>query len=197
MRDRSGAARSIGRGLLAGTVGGLIGAWCMNGIQRISRGMPARTGRDAGKSSRAAPGQSSQRQREPATVQLTRAVVERTFRRSLTAKEKKIADPLMHYGFGAITGAAYGAAAEFAPGVAVGAGLPFGAAVWVAADEITMPALGVSKPPWRNPVSTHAYALASHFVYGLSTELSRRAFRALLRHRTGRLSTRDTRRAGR
>ena len=40
--------------------------------------------------------------------------------------------------------------------------------------------LGLSKPPTEVPVSKHVYALASHFVYGLTTDLVRRAVRSAL-----------------
>lgn len=53
----------------------------------------------------------------------------------------------LHYAFGAATGAAYGAAAEVLPSLTAGAGFPFGGAVWLAADEVVTPALGLSKKP--------------------------------------------------
>ena len=61
-----------------------------------------------------------------------------------------------------------------------GAGIPFGAAFWLLADEISVPLLGLSKGPTEYPVSTHAYALASHLVYGVTAEMSRRALRQVL-----------------
>jgi uncharacterized membrane protein YagU involved in acid resistance len=76
--------------------------------------------------------------------------------------------------------ALYGAAAEFAPGVTTGEGALFGAAVWVTADEGVVPLLGLSKSPTEYPLSIHAYALASHLVYGLTTEVVRRAVRGAL-----------------
>ena len=86
----------------------------------------------------------------------------------------------MHYAFGTSVGGLYGAAAELAPEVARGAGLPFGAAFWLVADETALPLLGLSKGPTAYPVSTHVYALASHFVYGLTAELVRRTVRGRL-----------------
>ncbi len=74
----------------------------------------------------------------------------------------------------------YGVAAEIAPISTVGAGLPFGAAVWLVADDIVVPALGLSKPITEFSLSTHAYALSSHLVYGLTTDLVRRTVRDLL-----------------
>jgi putative membrane protein len=59
-------------------------------------------------------------------------------------------------------------------------GLPFGAAVWVIADEAVVPALGLSKSGKDYPLSTHVYAIASHLVFGLTTELVRRNVRRAL-----------------
>jgi putative membrane protein len=70
--------------------------------------------------------------------------------------------------------------AEVAPQVTIGAGVPFGAVFWVLADEVTVPLLGLAKGPAAYPVSTHVYALASHLVYGLTAEFSRRAVRHVL-----------------
>ena len=46
--------------------------------------------------------------------------------------------------------------------------------------EAVVPALGLSKPPTEYPLSNHLYSLASHFVYGASTEATRRLARRLL-----------------
>jgi uncharacterized membrane protein YagU involved in acid resistance len=74
----------------------------------------------------------------------------------------------------------YGGLAEVVPQVTTATGVPFGAAFWLLADEISVPLLGLSKGPADYPVSTHAYALASHLVYGATAELSRRAVRQIL-----------------
>jgi uncharacterized membrane protein YagU involved in acid resistance len=74
----------------------------------------------------------------------------------------------------------YGAMTELLPVTSVGFGLPFGAAVWLLADELTVPALGLSKGPTAYPLSTHLYSVASHLLYGLTTEAVRRALRSAL-----------------
>lgn len=48
------------------------------------------------------------------------------------------------------------------------------------ADEGAVPWLGLSKGPTEYPVSTHAYALASHMVYGLTAEFTPRAVRNII-----------------
>jgi uncharacterized membrane protein YagU involved in acid resistance len=67
-----------------------------------------------------------------------------------------------------------------APSTTAAWGLPFGAAVWLGADEVAVPAFGLSKAPMEYPASTHASALAAHLVYGLTVDVVRRAVRAAL-----------------
>jgi uncharacterized membrane protein YagU involved in acid resistance len=65
------------------------------------------------------------------------------------------------------------------PVARLGFGSVFGAAVWAVMDEVAVPALGFAKPALEYPLSTHAYALASHVVYGVTTEAVSRGIRAL------------------
>ena len=111
------------------------------------------------------------------TVRAASAVSEGLFDHKLTQSEKKIAGPAVHYILGTGVGGLYGAAAEIAPKVTAGTGLPFGAVFWLVVDEGAVPLLGLSKGPTAYPLSTHAYALSSHFVYGLTAEVVRRAVR--------------------
>jgi len=59
-------------------------------------------------------------------------------------------------------------------------GVPFGAAFWMVVDEGALPLLGLAKGPNAYPVSTHAYALASHLVFGLTAEVVRSSVRRAL-----------------
>jgi len=129
------------------------------------------------------PGQSpdqSKEDQDDATVKAAKAISESVFRHRLKESEKKPAGAAVHYAFGTATGGLYGAAAEIAPEVTTGLGLPFGVAFWLVADEGVVPLLGLSKGPTEYPVSTHAYALASHLVYGLTAEVTRRAVRNII-----------------
>lgn len=58
--------------------------------------------------------------------------------------------------------------------------IAFGVEVCLIAEDAAVPALELSKPPTAYPLSTHAYAIASHFVYGLTTDIVRRALRYAL-----------------
>ena len=97
--------------------------------------------------------------------------------RHLTRAEKKKAGPAVHYAFGAIMGAVYGASVELNPAGNALAGIPFGAILFAAADEVALPALGLSDKPAAYPLSTHLYGLVSHAVYGATTETVRRLVR--------------------
>jgi hypothetical protein len=120
------------------------------------------------------------KEQDDATVETARVISRNVLGRELKESEKEQAGAMVHYAFGALSGGLYGALAEVSPQVTMGAGLPFGAAFWMLADEVAVPALGLSKGPTEYPLSTHAYALASHLVYGMTTELSRRALRQVL-----------------
>jgi hypothetical protein len=114
------------------------------------------------------------------TVRAASAISEGIFDHKLTRSEKKIAGTAVHYLLGTGVGGLYGAAAEIAPNVTAAAGLPFGAAFWLVVDEGAVPLLGLSKGPMAYPLSVHAYALSSHFVYGVTVEVVRRAVRGAL-----------------
>jgi hypothetical protein len=90
----------------------------------------------------------------------------------LSERQKEIGGTIFHYAFGATSGVVYGVASEFIPSVRLGWGLPFGALVWLLADETVVPALGLSKDVRDYPASVIGYALAAHLVYGLATEIT-------------------------
>lgn len=110
---------------------------------------------------------------------LAEYISEEAFEHQLTKSEKEAAGMAFHYAFGITSGAFYGAA-ELLPQVTFGAGLPYGALIWAAADEGVVPLLGLSKGPAEYPLSTHDYAFTSHLVYGLTNEMARRAVRSVL-----------------
>lgn len=184
---------NVWKGFAAGLVGGLVASWTMNRFQsvwsKVAEGfetwpvnqfqnVPADA--DGGEE---APGTqdsvvgSKPEVQDDTTVRAASAISEALFDHKLTQSEKKIAGPAVHYILGTGVGGLYGAAAEVAPKVTAGTGLPFGAAFWLVVDEGAVPLLRLSKGPMAYPLSTHAYALFSHFVYGLTAEVVRRAVR--------------------
>lgn len=169
-KGRGQSSSDVLKGLAAGVIGGLVAAWTMSQFQNLlskmseeSRGQSESSGND-----------------EPATVKVAEAISEGALGHELTKSEKPLAGEAVHYAMGATSGAIYGVMSELAPSVTIGAGIPFGTAVWLIADDVLVPALGLSKSPTKYPLSTHAYALTSHFVYGLTTDLVRRLVRNAL-----------------
>ena len=164
---------SVWKGLAAGAIGGIVGSWVMEEFQSAwtkvaKNAQPQNGSNEANKTD----------EHEPATVKAAEKVSEALFDHRLEDDEKRWAGNAVHYATGGTSGAVYGLAAEFAPKVTSAVGVPFGTVVWLAVDEGAVPLFGLSKGPTEYPVSTHAYALASHFVYGLTTEVVRRALRS-------------------
>ena len=171
------------RGMTAGLLGGLAASWVMNRIQELQPRQPAPpSGEGHGRGETyQTHAQSKKRQRSSAdadaTVKTAERISDRVFHHELSDREKQIAGPAVHYAYGALIGALYGGMAELLPVVSAGLGMPFGTALWLLGDEIAVPALGLSKPPTEYPAEAHADALASHLVYGLTTDLLRRTLR--------------------
>ena len=187
MRDNG----SIVKGVAAGMAGGLLASAVMNqfqalwgklmdgeagshGAQSLQKGLP-----DHG-ISRELQKRGSDDPDDDAAVRAGNAISEFVFHEKLTKQQKEFAGTLAHYAMGASSGAVYGAIAEILPEATVGEGLPFGAAIWLIADEAVVPAVGLSKPARQYPFSIHVYAFTSHLVFGLTTELVRRTVRRAL-----------------
>jgi len=180
------------RGMIAGAAGGLVASWVMNqfqallsrtthGVERPHGAQSLQQGSPRHGVARELQERGRDREADTAAVRTAVMVSDRLFGLELAKREKReIAGAVVHYAFGVATGGLYGAIAELKPATTTGAGLPFGAAVWLIADEIIAPALGLSKPPTKYPLSTHAYSIASHLVYGLTTEIVRREVRRAL-----------------
>lgn len=179
-------ASNVLKGFAAGLIGGLVASWTMNRFQdlwvqtaNVRRSLSDNQFRDVWSESAKDVGPagsnstSSGEVDDDTTVRAASAVSERLFNHKLTQSEKKIAGPAVHYSLGTAVGGLYGAVAELTPRATAGSGLPFGAAFWLVVDEGAVPLLRLAKGPIAYPLSTHIYALSSHFVYGLTAELVR------------------------
>jgi len=182
---------SIVKGLAAGVAGGLVASLVMNQFQSALSKLMSGEERSHGAQSeqpgspqhgigKALQERGSDDPDDDAAERAGNAVSELVFDQKLSKAEKETAGTVAHYAMGAASGAIYGAFTELAPQVSIGEGVPFGAAVWLIADEGIVPAVGLSRSAKNYPLSTHAYALASHLVYGLTTELVRKAVRKAL-----------------
>ncbi len=184
-----GSNGNVLRGMVVGAIGGVVGTWAMATSQELwnrigfawaddteDRSEWARRLGHAGEGrGRHAQGEPrSHHHEETAGHRAVGALVKRATGRRATAREKEVGGSLLHYGFGAVAGAVYGALAQEWPGVTMGKGTAYGAAVWLAADEVAMPMTGFAPSPTETPPERHAYALWGHLAFGIALEMTRR-----------------------
>ncbi len=169
MRDRN---RSLWKGLVAGAIGGLAATFVMTHFQ----GAFSKLAQDDQQNQAEGAGG------DPSTVKIADKLSTTIMGRHLAKEQKETAGNLVHYGFGTAMGVLYGLLSEAMPDATAGFGTAFGSALFIGADEIGVPAAGLSKPPRQTPMKLHAYAWASHLVYGAALEASRLATRAALDH---------------
>ena len=172
MRKRSISMYGSGFGntwksMAAGALGGLAASFAMNQFQAMVTA-----------ASKAVASQDKEQQSgsldDDATVNTAKAISKHLLNHELTDDEKKWAGPAVHYALGTTLGAVYGGLAEAFPTVTVGLGTAYGTAIWLGADEIAVPSLGLSQPLSETSLGSHAQALASHLVFGLVTALTRK-----------------------
>jgi len=147
--------------MIAGAVGGLAASYVMNHFQTLWN-----------KTVKSEP---KKPQPDP-TVKTANAISRPLTHRDLSKEQAKWAGPAVHYAFGTLVGAAYGALAERVPRMKTASGTVYGTAVWLAADEIALPALGLTPPPTKTPPLAHVKGFVMHLVYGLTTDVTRRLF---------------------
>ena len=166
----------IARSVLVGLIAGVAGSWMMNRFQGVW--MTVSSTDDAKEEEHAREdSQVTNEDEDDATVKAASAISEGLLDHRLTRAEKKIAGSAVHYAVGGLGGIVYCLASEFFPEVSRGFGLPYGTAFWLVVDEGMVPLLGLSKGATEYPLSTHAYALASHLVFGATAEGTRRLLR--------------------
>lgn len=182
-RQPRGERRSPGRNgdvalnVIAGLAGGLLASFAMERFQRAL----GRISHDLGGAPGGGGQQYRQPQSEPSTYKAADAIARTATGHGVPAHAKPAAGAAVHYAFGGAVGAIYGAAAARTPDITAWSGVPFGATMWLIADEMGMPAAGLSKSPSAYPLRDHATGLTSHLLYGATTELVRRCVVASLR----------------
>ncbi len=148
--------RSLAKGLLAGLIGGLVATAAKTLAERI---YPPRTHGEP----------------EPHEV-----LSERVAGHELVGRQKEVAAEAIHWGFGALTGAAYGALAEYYPAATTKDGAGFGMALSSLTHGTVLPAMGLASEPEEQTARERTSELATHVVYGVVTETVRRVVRRML-----------------
>ena len=167
------------RGVLAGVAGGLLASWVMNEFMAGPGAALTKAVNTPEENAEAA--KQDPESRQDATMKTADALAEAvTGGRHLTWAQQQEGGPIVHYAFGAIMGGLYGGLAEFADVTTAGLGTGFGSALFAGADLVGVPAMHLGPPVSETPLHTLATPYAAHLVYGVTTELVRRAVRLIL-----------------
>jgi uncharacterized membrane protein YagU involved in acid resistance len=143
----------------AGLIGGLAGSFAIGGFHHLWAKATHSNLEEKGMESTT-----------KAATFLSRKVMDR----ELDEQTKPKAASAVHFAFGSLVGAAYGAAAAVDSKFSEGLGIPFGASVYVGAHATSVPALGLSEPPTKAPLKDEVGEFLGHLVYGLVTDVTRR-----------------------
>ena len=169
--------QSVMLGLFAGALGGALGTLALNVFQSAS--LKATENLEKGL-------QTEQRytEEQKALLGMYEKAHEKTAEAlagaagiDLTRKQRKIAAPVTEFAFGVLCAAAYGAAAEYLPGITAGAGTVYGAVLFTGASIVVLPTIGYVPPPQQRTPVQHLGGLAGNVLYGAITEGTRRLLR--------------------
>jgi putative membrane protein len=172
------APHELWKGVVAGTLGGLVASWTMNQVFTVWSKINERKPQN----DKPEPEQSSKRgtASDPATLKLAKRLSREYLHREISDENIQSAEAAVHYAFGAAMGAVYGGLSEYVPQTKAGFGSAYATVLFVGADEIAVPLAGLSGKPDEVPISSHVLGFTAHMVYGLTTELVRRGTRKLL-----------------
>lgn len=148
--------RSLAKGLLAGLIGGLAATAAKSFAEKIYQ--PRTHGEP-----------------EPPVL-----LAEKLAGHRLEGVKRLAASETIHWGFGALTGAAYGVLAEYYPQATANDGAVFGTALTSLTHGAALPALGLSATPDEQTFREKTSEIATHVVYGVVTETVRRVVRKAL-----------------
>jgi putative membrane protein len=148
--------RSLAKGLLAGLIGGVVATAAKTVAEKV---YPPRTHGEP----------------EPQVV-----LAEKVAGHDLVRTHKDVAPEAIYWGFGALTGAAYGALVEYYPQATAKDGATFGMALSSLTHGTVLPAMGLRAKPEEQTARERTSEMATHVVYGVVTETVRRVVRKML-----------------
>jgi uncharacterized membrane protein YagU involved in acid resistance len=172
---------SVLRGVITGVAAGIAATLIMDQFQKLS----AAGQKAAEKQLKLGQGESSwqiaheqvQKEQQAAQQEGSTEIVARKIAEAagthLDREDKKTAGQAVHYTFGTLMGVVYGVSAELLPEITTGAGTGFGTLLFLAADEVAVPAFQLAPSPIDTQPTDHLQHWAAHVVYGASLELVR------------------------
>lgn len=148
--------RSLAKGLLAGLIAGVAATAVKTFAERI---YPPRTHGEP----------------EPPAV-----LAEKLAGHPLEGTSKTVATESIHWGFGAVAGAVYGALAEFYPAATAKDGASFGLALATLTHGSVLPAIGLEAEPKDQTMREKTSEMGTHVMFGVVAETVRRNVRKFL-----------------
>jgi putative membrane protein len=149
-------SRSLAKGLIAGLVAGLVATAAKTLAEKY---YPPRT------------------HGEPEPPE---ELAEKLAGHSLDPQTKHLAAEGIHWTFGALTGAAYGALAEYYPAATSKEGAAFGLALMTLTHDTALPAFDLGASPEDQSPREHSSEVATHVLYGVVAERVRSMVRKLM-----------------
>lgn len=172
------------KGYVLGLCGGLAGVCAMNAF--MTKTTPYFEKMAEAQQTKETPDESmslvgkQQKGDESATEAVGRILYNKAAGEEPKSKElKKTLGEIVHWGYGAKMGAAYGFMRPRNGALDLTGGLTYGAGLWLGGDEIALPLLGLSKAPNATPPAKHVQALAAHLVYGVTTAVTTNLLRKI------------------
>ncbi len=155
-KDVQQFSRSLLKGMLAGMVGGVVATGAKTLAERF---YPPRVHGEG----------------EPPSV-----LADKLSGGQLSGTQRAVAAEAIHWGFGALTGAAYGALAEFYPAATAKEGASFGLTLAALTHESALPAMGLSAEPGQKAQREQTSEMITHVIFGVVTEVVRSLTRKML-----------------
>ncbi len=178
--------KGLAAGLAAGVAATLVMGEFQKGMAQAAQAVDTASRRSRGEpEGRIATEQqqklAEQQNDEGSIGKAARILVHATTGKTLYGEEKQKAGMAVHYTFGTLMGVLYGVCAEYFPPAASAGGSAYGTLLYLGADGVAVPALGLSPRPADTSASSHLQHWAAHIVYGTTAEVVRSSVRRLLR----------------
>jgi hypothetical protein len=179
---------SIFRGVVTGIAAGIAATLVMDQFQKLSTASQRALERQRKLADHTSPWliahEQAKKQREQFENEDSTEIVARKIAKAtgtdLAHEDKKKAGRAIHYAFGTLMGVVYAVSAEAVPEVTTGAGAAFGTLLFIAADEVAVPAFQLSPPHTDTHSFDHLQHWVSHIVYGVSLEMVRNLITRLM-----------------
>ncbi len=155
--------------IVYGICGGLVGTYAMD---KVTTFLYNRESEEAKK-------EEARLMKEPAYNLLARKIAARKNIR-LSPYEARKAGSAIHWLYGLLWGALYGAAQNRVSALSKAGGIPFGVMVFLIGDEAMNTVLGLAPPPQQFPLAVHLRGLAGHVVYSVTATAVQRGLKRVI-----------------